>query len=85
MVRPPSATWAPRSPVPIPSRRNADKDNDNMQDPGEPFDTAAQDLDPPAEHSSVQDHAGGQITADNGDKATFGGTRRSQTPGAQGA
>jgi hypothetical protein len=61
----------------------ADNDNDQTQDPGEPFDTASKvwtlpTTTPLCEAKITQ---GGRITADNGDRATFGGNAQSDAAG----
>lgn len=51
----------------------ADTDGDGTQDAGEPFDDATKTIVLPASTESCKVTYGGRITANNGDKATFGG------------
>jgi Big-like domain-containing protein len=51
----------------------ADTNNNGVQDPGEPSDTATKEWVLPASTEGCKVTYGGRITAANGDKATFGG------------
>jgi hypothetical protein len=59
-------------------RAFADTDEDNSQDPGEPSDTATKAwvLPPSTPGCEVIITEGGRITANNGDRATFGGNAK---------
>jgi hypothetical protein len=56
----------------------ADKNNNNVMDPGEPVDTATKLWTPPVSTAmcEVDVTYGGHITAANGDKASFGGNAK---------
>lgn len=58
----------------------ADTDLDNTQDPGEPAGTAAKTWVLPGTTADCKVTGGGRITANNGDKATFGGNAHSKGP-----
>ncbi|WP_332760930.1 DUF7948 domain-containing protein [Pseudarthrobacter sp.] len=62
----------------------ADTDNDTMQDPGEPSDTATKVWTLPATTPLCQVNItnGGTIVANNGDKASFGGNAQSNAAGS---
>jgi hypothetical protein len=63
----------------------ADSDGDNTQDPGEPAGAAPAaktwTLPPSTANCEVAVTMGGRITANNGDKASFGGTAKSDASG----
>jgi hypothetical protein len=61
----------------------ADTDGDSTQDVGEPSDTAAKTWVLPASTPGCKVTYGGRITADNGDKATFGGNAQAPTKGQE--
>jgi hypothetical protein len=58
----------------------ADTDDDSTQDANEPSDTASKLWVIPASTPGCKVTQGGRITADNGDKATFGGNAKPTTP-----
>jgi len=61
----------------------ADTNNDNMQETGEPGDTATKTWSPPVSTPcTVKITTGGWITADNGDRANFGGNAQAATNGS---
>ena len=64
-------------------RAFADTDNDTTQDPGEPAGAATKAWTPPITTPlcEVTITKGGRITANNGDKATFGGNAQSNAAG----
>lgn len=59
----------------------ADLNNNNVQDPGEPFDAATKVWTLPASTEGCKVTYGGRITAANGDKATFGGNAKVKNDG----
>jgi Bacterial Ig-like domain (group 1)/Right handed beta helix region len=64
-------------------RAYADTDNDNMQDAGEPFDTAAKTWVLPATTPGceIKITNGGWIVANNGDRSSFGGNAKADEDG----
>jgi Bacterial Ig-like domain (group 1) len=62
----------------------ADTSNNNVQDPGEPSDTAAKTWVLPESTPGCKVTNGGRITAANGDKATFGGNAMVPASGPKG-
>ena len=60
-----------------------DNDNDNVQDPGEPFDTATKTWTVPTSTPICEAKItqGGWITADNGDRGSFGGNAKADQNG----
>jgi Mg-chelatase subunit ChlD len=65
-------------------RAYADTNNNNVQDAGEPSDTATKTWVIPTSTAGCKVTYGGRITAANGDKATFGGNAKVPDSGAQG-
>jgi hypothetical protein len=62
----------------------ADTNNNAVQDPGEPGDTATKEWVLPASTEGCKVTYGGRITAANGDKATFGGNAQVPAAGPKG-
>jgi hypothetical protein len=61
----------------------ADTNGDSVQDGSEPSDTAAKTWVLPESTAGCKVTYGGRITADNGDKATFGGNAKGTGPSGQ--
>ena len=61
----------------------ADTDGDSVQDVGEPGSTATKTWVLPTSDATCKVTNGGRITADNGDKATFGGNAKGAGPSGQ--
>ena len=81
--RPRSATRARRCPGADAIEAYADNDNDNTQDPGEPFDTASKIWTVPTSTPMCEAKItqGGWIIADNGDRGSFGGNAKADQNG----